>query len=53
MNKTVNVDILKLNTIANYARKINKSPVWVYELGKKGILKIIEIDGVKFVHNDN
>lgn len=42
----------KLITISNYARKINKSVQWVYQLGQRRDIKIIEIDGVKFVKMD-
>lgn len=35
--------------VSNYAKKINKSVQWVYELAKKNEIKIVEIDGVKFV----
>jgi len=48
--KILKLDITKLITIANYARKINKSVVWVYKLGKEKQIDIVEIDGVKFVN---
>jgi len=39
----------KLMTVRNYAKKIDKSVQWVYQLGQRRDIKIIEIDGVKFV----
>ena len=45
-------DITKLKTIRNYASMIKKTVVWVYELGKRGEINVIEIDGVKFVKID-
>ena len=42
----------KLMTVRNYAKKIDKSVQWVYELGRKRDIKIIIIDGVKFVKID-
>jgi len=39
----------KLLKISSYARKINKSVQYVYHLSKEGKIKVIEIDGVKFV----
>ena len=35
--------------ISTYAKKIDKSVQWVYQLIEKGELKIREIDGVKFI----
>jgi len=40
------IDLIK---VSNYAKKINKSPTWVYKLAKAGKIEIVEIDGVKFV----
>ena len=45
-------DITKLKTIRNYASMIKKTVVWMYELGKRGEINVIEIDGVKFVKID-
>ena len=42
----------KLKTIANYARDVGKSVQWIYELGKRDVLKIELIDGVHFVNTD-
>lgn len=47
--KVLKVDISKLLTVANYAKSIGVTPVWVYKLAKRGDIKIVEIDGVKFV----
>ncbi len=44
------VDKNNLQTIANYARDVGRSVQWIYELGKLGKLKIVLIDGVKFVN---
>jgi len=35
--------------ISTYAKQIDKSVTWVYELAKSGKIKIVEIDKVKFV----
>jgi len=35
--------------VSTYAKKINKSVTWVYKLAEANEIKIIEIDGVKFV----
>jgi len=35
--------------VSTYAKKINKSVTWVYKLAEKKEIKIIIIDGVKFV----
>lgn len=43
------VNTEKLKTVSNYAKIINRSVVWVYELGRRESIEIIEIDGVKFV----
>jgi len=43
------MDTTKLIKVSNYAKFINKSVQWVYELGRKKEIEIIEIDGVKFV----
>lgn len=42
-----------LITIANYARMKGISSTWVYKLGKKGKVKIVEIDKMKFVDIKN
>jgi len=36
--------------VSSYAKKIGKSVTWVYKLAdKKEVIKLVEIDGVKFV----
>jgi hypothetical protein len=47
--KELKVDITKLMTVRSYAQKTGKTVAWIYRLGERGDLKIIEIDGVKFV----
>jgi len=49
----MSIDISKLITVANYARKIKKSVTWVYRLGERKEIDIIEIDGKKFVKHEN
>lgn len=39
----------KLLTVRNYANKIGKTSQWVYRLGERKDIEIVEIDGVKFV----
>ena len=50
--KALIVNVTKLKTIRNYALMVGKTPGWIYKLGESGKLKIIEIDGVKFVKLD-
>ena len=47
MNTTI--DASKLMTVANYAKKIGKSVQWVYELIRAGDVKIVNVDGKKFI----
>lgn len=42
----MNKDLIKVST---YARHRGFSVQWVYKLAEKGEVKIVEIDGVKFV----
>ena len=42
-------DIENLIRVSTYAKKMKKTPSWIYKLARKGELNIIEIDGVKFV----
>lgn len=44
--KEIRTDLVKVST---YAKSINKSTTWVYNLAKEGKIKIVEIDGVTFV----
>jgi hypothetical protein len=39
-------DLIRVST---YAKQINKSVTWVYKLAKNKEIKIVKIDGVKFV----
>lgn len=43
------VDEKKLKTVANYAEKQGYHRNWIYQLIKAGKVKVVEIDGVKFV----
>ena len=47
--ESLKIDKTKLRKISSYARIINKSVQWVYELVKEGKLEMVEIDGVKFI----
>lgn len=47
--KLLKIDVTKLRTVANYAKEHDISTTWVYQLAKRGDIKIVEIDGVKFV----
>lgn len=38
-----------LKRVKTYADKIGKSVTWVYKLAKNGDLKMVVIDGVKFI----
>ena len=50
--KALMVNVTKLKTIRNYALTVGKTVAWIYRLGERGDLNIIEIDGVKFVKLD-
>ena len=39
----------ELVRVSTYAKMIDKSVQWVYELGRIGYIKIVVIDNVKFV----
>jgi hypothetical protein len=43
------MDISKLVKISTYARQINKSVQWVHKLAEQQEIKLVTIDGVKFV----
>ena len=43
------VDKTKLVTVANYAKKIGKTPQWVYQLIAENEVKFEKIDGVIFI----
>lgn len=51
--KPLKVDLTKLKTVRSYAEMIKKTVAWVYRLGERGEIDIIEIDGVKFVKVEN
>lgn len=44
------IDRTKLKKISTYAAMTGVTPQRVYQLAKEGEVKIVEIDGVKFVH---
>ena len=46
------LDATKLLTVANYAKMRGFTVPWIYTLGKRKGINIIEIDGVKFVKLD-
>ena len=43
------MEIEGLKRVKTYADEIQKSVTWVYKLAKDGEIKLVEIDGVKFV----
>lgn len=43
------IETEKLLKISSYARKEKKSVQHIYHLSREGKIKVIEIDGVKFV----
>lgn len=47
------IDEKKLKTVKNYAKKKGCHRNWVYQLLNKGDLKLVEIDGVKFVKDND
>lgn len=47
--KSTKIDRTKLITVSNYAKKIGKERQTIYNWAKNGQIKIIEIDGIKFV----
>ena len=44
------VEVKKLWTQAEYARKINKSRVWVNRLVKAKELKVVKINGAELIY---
>ena len=52
-NNSYNCSMEKLLKVSNYAKKINKSVTWVYKLAESKEIKLIEIDGVKFIKENN
>lgn len=46
MTKEIRTDLLK---VSSFAIKQGKSTTWVYDQIKEGKLKLVEIDGVKFI----
>ena len=46
------IDEKKLKTVSNYARKKGFHRNWIYQLIGKGKVKLVEIDGVKFIEED-
>lgn len=52
-NYHYNCNMKNLLKISNYAKKINKSVTWVYKLAESKEIKLIEIDGVKFIEENN
>lgn len=46
------VDEKKLKTVRNYAVKKGFHRNWIYQLIKAGKVKLIEVDGVKFIKED-
>lgn len=46
MLKEIRTDLIK---VSSYALKMRKSTTWVYDQIKDGKLKLVEIDGIKFI----
>lgn len=47
------IDEKKLKTVNNYAKKRGFHRNWIYQLIHKGKVKLVEIDGVKFVKDED
>ncbi len=47
--QSTTIDKTKLLTVANYAKKIQKSKQWVYKLIEAKDVKVEKIDGVIFI----
>jgi hypothetical protein len=47
--ETLKIDRTKLKKVSNYAKLKGFTPQRIYQLAEEGKLKLIEIDGVKFV----
>lgn len=50
MKKEIRTDLVKVST---YASNKKKSTTWVYDQIKEGKVKLIVIDGVKFIKLDS
>ena len=46
------MNVEKLVKISTYAKMINKSVIWVYKLADDNKIKLVVIDGVKFIQID-
>jgi len=44
------LDRTRLKKISNYAKKRGYTPQRIYQLAAEGSIKLVEIDGVKFVY---
>jgi hypothetical protein len=47
--ETLKIDRTKLMKISTYAKQKGLTPQRIYQMHKEKLIKIIEIDGVKFV----
>ena len=47
--ETLKIDRTKLMKISSYAKQKGLTPQRIYQMEKEKLIKIIEIDGVKFV----
>lgn len=47
------IDEKKLKTVRNYAKKAGFHRNWIYQQIKTGAVKLVEIDGVKFIKDDS
>lgn len=48
--EVIKVDRTKLKKFSTYAREKGLTPQRVYQLAESNMIKVIEIDGVKFVY---
>jgi hypothetical protein len=43
------IDILKLISFSEYAKKNNKTTQWSYHMAKTGKVKVLKISGINFI----
>jgi hypothetical protein len=46
MIENIRPDLIR---VSNYAKSQGRSTTWVYQKGREGAIKLVKIDGVKFV----
>jgi len=50
--ENLKIDKTKLVKISTYAKEVGFTPQRIYQLAESGDVKIVEIDGVKFVYRN-